>query len=189
MNEVVRAGTLPLFLLLILCVAHFLTWKRYFKGLSSSICIGGLLGLMLLTRFDAFIFCFLFPLMYFFDSKDRLKKTMHAYAGLLVVISPWLIRNWLVFSNPLAYDNWMSVISIMDEPWPLSFYEHGGQTFSSSPSLWFYQKFSNLMQNIGIFFRQIQIPGLVLLAVLIGITVRKIRERQPWSSVHLLTGT
>jgi 4-amino-4-deoxy-L-arabinose transferase-like glycosyltransferase len=186
LKEIVQAGSLPLSLLILLCIVHFLTWKRYYKGLSSSICIGALLGLLALTRFDAILFCFLFPMIYIFESKDRFKKTLHAYIGLLLVLSPWLIRNWLVFNQLFASSDLANITSILKDPLQTGYYKYGFQTFSASPTLWIYQRTSNLLVNLNIFFNQIGIPGLILFLILIGTSIKKIRERQPWGSIHLL---
>jgi 4-amino-4-deoxy-L-arabinose transferase-like glycosyltransferase len=86
---------LPL-IALVLLLAYRLTkapsWRR-------AALLGGAIGLAALTRSEALL---LVPLLLFAVPRERLKLGAALAAGCLVVVTPWLVRNWIVFDQPTA---------------------------------------------------------------------------------------
>ena len=134
-------GFLYTFIILIIS-SHTITVRKSFL-------LGALLGLLFLTRFDSLIFCFLFVgFLYFF----KIAHLRWVIFGWLIVLSPWLVRNIIVFGNPLASDNSITVFSTHPAMVQISWFENIPM-WGDNPGLWVTQRLSYVYENSKIIFR------------------------------------
>ena len=146
-NEVISGRSVPLAALLVSCIV-FLLIRNESSG-QSALFLGGLLGLLYLTRADTLIFCILMLAYYAASSKIH-KNVFMAFAGFGIVVFPWMIRNVVTFGQLFASDNSVTALSTAPSIVTLSYFEHGVPLWSDNPNLW-------ITQRIGYFTRNVQI--------------------------------
>jgi len=81
---------LPLVALVLLLAYQVTSWRR-------ALLLGIAIGLAALTRSEALL---LVPLLLFAVPRPRLKLAAVVVAGCALVVSPWLVRNWITFDQP-----------------------------------------------------------------------------------------
>jgi hypothetical protein len=134
------------------------------------VCFGAILGLLILLRFDQTLYAAVaLGLVYLLTwRKSRSWKTATlalSQAGVvtLLVISPWLVRNQVVFGTPLAADNAITAKSTETVTVILCAYVgNRPPQYSDNPKLWWRTKFSHLRNNLGAWFRFYPLTGLCL---------------------------
>lgn len=86
-------------LFVFLLIGSFVTWKSLDSRPSLFIFLSGaLLGILVLIKPNFILFLVALPLL-LFRTKVSAKQTALAVAGLLIVVAPWLMRNYINFNS------------------------------------------------------------------------------------------
>lgn len=149
-QEIVSGRSIPLAALLYTLIS--LTICRHELTMRRSFFLGILMGMLYLNRFDALAFCVLLMGYIFLEKRTNARWVVF---GLLITLAPWLIRNTIVFGNPLASDNFITVFSTFPLIVQISWFDHGVPLLRDHPNLWFTQRGNYVIQNMGIVTRML----------------------------------
>lgn len=148
-HELLAGRSIPVAAFLFLMLLWLVTDK---EDMSRWRCIvtGTCLGAMYLTRFDVSLFCLALPPFLCWVRREDWKKSLFIYAGLLLAVSPWMVRNVLTFGSLLVSSNWVAVVSVVPSDKPtLMFFKDGVPSGLEQPALWLTQRAGSLVARIG----------------------------------------
>lgn len=139
MEEVVAGRAIPLSAFLLIAILYVII-RSYTISFAKGMVIGVLLGLMYLTRFDTTLFCFALPLFLVLIGRARGTAMLAMYGSFLVVVSPWIISNYIAFHGHTSANQSLMVYSVYEGNPILEFQKGGIPTGFSDPGLWLVQR-------------------------------------------------
>ena len=144
--EIVSGRTIPMALLLFLCVCLMLSNDELSK--SKQIFLGACLGGLYLVRFDT-LFFLVFVILFIAFKRSHWLRVVSLTC--ICVLLPWLIRNAFVFGQPFASDNFFTAFSTYPDIAQISWFDGAMPVWLKDPNLWAVQRTGYILNNIKIF--------------------------------------
>jgi hypothetical protein len=142
--EIVSGRSIPLVALFYTLILLIISNKKI--TIRKSFSLGVLIGMLYLTRFDSLIFCLL---LIGYIKLKKITNIRWVTYGFLIVITPWLLRNAIVFGNPFASDNVITVLSTYPSIVQISWFENI-PSLRDNPNLWVTQRITYVIDNVKI---------------------------------------
>lgn len=144
--EIVSGRTIPMALLLFLCVCLMLSDDELSK--SKQVFLGACLGGLYLVRFDTLVFL-VFVISFIAIKRSNWLRVVSL--ACICVLFPWLLRNAFVFGQTLASDNFVTAFSTYPGIAQIAWFDGAVPVWLKDPNLWAVQRAGYILANMKIF--------------------------------------
>lgn len=187
-RELKDGRSIPLQILLFV-IYIWVVQKNNFKGLTKSIALGVVAGLLLLNRFDAALISLLLILYGFYQT-----RSLAILPAFLVTVSPWVIYSLGIFGKIFVTDNSAIALNVLPHAHVTHYYAHPVTLFMD-PLLWIGKILTNTIGLLGAFLEIIEIYPIVLIILFFCIKpvrdgyAKLVNPHLKWVIAILLLGT
>jgi hypothetical protein len=185
-SELGAGRSIPLFLFELACVGC-LFFRMERASARRVFAIGGLAGMMVMTRFDA-IPSALVVLVGVVILGVRDRRYLLVLLGFFLAISPWIVYSWAHFHTLFATDNRVVALSVDPNTFVMDYHLRPTRTLADAPLAWMGKIFAHVPPFLGAFGMSflLSIFGPVVLAIAL-ISAYRFEGRRPprqWDQRH-----